>query len=133
MHFKWQFVAWKMHRAGIIQLVGQRTDQDPLGAEVMVMNQKKDFGGSIDNIIYLPDEDYLFTLDWKSANANNFIRMVSDGQSLQYKIQSTAYASLANHDKTLSLPRAIDEVMIVSENKNGPVNNEECFVSSWPL
>jgi hypothetical protein len=45
-HFKWQFVMWKMHRAGIIKLIGNENSPWSLGAEVWVGSKSGDYGGT---------------------------------------------------------------------------------------
>lgn len=120
-HFKWQFVLWKMHRAGIIQLIGN--EDWCLGTEIFVLNNKGDYGGTIDQLVYIPQIDWLGTVDYKGMNSNAFMSSVSKGPSVKYITQSVGYAMIANEDESLVLPKSIDEVVIIGENKNGPLNN----------
>jgi hypothetical protein len=120
-HFKWQFCMWKMHRAGIIQLVD--VGSICLGAEIYVSNEKGDYGGTIDNIIYIPDIDFLITTDYKGMGGNPFARSVALGPTENYVVQSVGYAGLANEDLIDLLPKRIDAALILGENKNGMVRN----------
>lgn len=117
MHFKWQFVMWKMHRAGIIELIG---------SEIYVENDKTDYGGTIDSIVYIPKKDFLCTVDWKSMNGNSFMNSIDKGPGMRYALQSVGYGDLANNvSKQLELPKKIETVLIIGENKNGPVVNRQ--------
>lgn len=116
-HFKWQFLIWKMHRAGVIQLID--CNSICLGTEVYVQNLRGDFGGTIDNVVYIPSADLVSTLDWKGMNGNSFIRSVDKGPGLAYTVQSVGYAGLANFSLASLLPKPIESVFIIGENKNG--------------
>lgn len=120
-HFKWQFTMWKMHRAGIIQLVD--VGSIALGSEIYVENERGDYGGTLDNLIYIPEIDFLSTVDWKGMNGNGFAGAVARGPGLNYVIQSVGYAGLANHDLVGLLPKKIENVLIIGENKNGAIRN----------
>lgn len=117
-HFKWQFVIWKMHRAGIIQLID--TGSICLGTEIYVQNEKGDFGGTIDQLVYVPESGIAGTIDYKGMNGNSFANAIYKGPGIQYMLQSVGYAKLAN--SVLDLPHKIEAVFILGENKNGPVN-----------
>lgn len=134
-HFKWQFVMWKMHRAGIIQLVD--VGSVCLGAEIFVGNEKGDYGGTLDNLIYIPDINLVTTVDWKGMNGNSFIRSVDKGPSLGYAQQSVGYAGLANDSLRDILPKKIESVLIIGENKNGAVRtrivNSPLGLFEWKL
>lgn len=117
-HFKWQFAVWKMHRAGIVQLID--VGSTCLGTEVYVENEKGDFGGTLDQLVYMPDENIIVTNDYKGMNGNSFNQSVNRGPGNRYIWQSVGYAKLAN--SYLDLPQKIDSVLIIGENKNGPVN-----------
>lgn len=116
-HFKWQFLMWKMHRAGKIVLID--AGSICLGAEVPVMNERGDFGGTIDNLIYIPEIEFVCTVDWKGMNSSGFNRALYQGPSLQYIVQSVGYSKLAN--ASLDLPKKIENVLIIGEHKNGPM------------
>lgn len=116
-HFKWQFVIWKMHRAGIIELID--CDSIALGTEVYVQNGRGDFGGTIDNVVYVPSLDLVATFDWKGMNGNSFLKSVDKGPGQHYIIQSVGYAGLANYSLRKHLPKRIESVFIFGENKNG--------------
>jgi hypothetical protein len=118
-HFKWQFAVWKMHRAGVIQLVDVGTEC--IGTEIYVENEKRDFGGTLDQLVYLPEENIIVTNDYKGMNGNSFANSINRGPGDRYIWQSVGYAKLAN--SYLDLPQKIDSVLIIGENKNGPVNN----------
>lgn len=120
-HFKWQFALWKMHRKEIIQLID--VDSICLGAEIYVASEKGDFGGTLDNLIYIPLADVVCTVDYKGMNGNSFINSIYKGPGFRYVWQSVGYAKLAN--SALDLPRKIDQVIIIGENKNGPVNTRK--------
>lgn len=121
LHYKWQFVLWKMHRAGVVELTGQRNKEDPLGAEIFVSNNAGDHGGSIDNCVYVGNE--LVTVDWKSANAFSFGTSVTrNTPGIRYITQSCDYALLANEDESLRIPK-IKKVLIIFERKDGPINS----------
>lgn len=119
-HFKWQFVLWKMHRAGIVKLIDAGTTC--LGTEIFVSNEKGDFGGTIDTLVYLPKSDLVCTLDYKGMNGNSFLGAVGKGQpSMTYILQSVGYGGLANSFLANRLPKKIESVFIIGENKNGAV------------
>lgn len=118
-HFKWQFAIWKMHRAGIIDLIN--CDSLCLGTEVYVHNKKGDFGGTIDNVIYIPLIDMVVTVDWKGMNGNSFLNSVNKGPSMTYILQSIGYAALANYTLRDLLPKRIEAALVIGENKNGPI------------
>lgn len=120
-HFKWQFLMWKMHRAGIIQLVD--VGSICLGTEIYVENDRGDYGGTLDNLIFIPDIDFLCTVDWKGMNGNGFMRSIDRGPTLGYAQQSVGYAGLANAALSDRLPRKIEAILIIGENKNGAVRN----------
>lgn len=134
-HFKWQFVMWKMHRAGIIQLVD--VGSICLGAEIFVGNEKGDYGGTLDNLIYIPKVDIVCTIDWKGMNGNGFMRSVNMGPSLGYTQQSVGYAGLANESLRDRLPKKITSVLIIGENKNGAMRtrlvNSPLGLFEWRL
>jgi hypothetical protein len=134
-HFKWQFLIWKMHRAGVIELID--CDSLCLGTEVYVENAKGDFGGTIDNIVYIPSVDLVATLDWKGMNGNSFLKSVDKGPGLSYIAQSVGYAGLANYSLRKVLPKKIESVFILGENKNGAVRtrivNSPVALYEWQL
>lgn len=125
MHFKWQFAVWKMHRKGILELIKVPEIASPArGAEIFVSNQTGDYGGTIDNLIWLPWEEEVVAVDWKSMNGNSFMYAIEKGPSVKYINQLVGYAMLANENwKELGLPKRIKRVLIIGENKNGPVMN----------
>lgn len=139
-HFKWQYCLWKMHRAGIIQLldVGSMC----IGTEVYVHNERGDFGGTIDNVVYVPSKNFLCTIDWKGMNGNSFNKYVAFGPPLLYAMQSVGYAGLANSSLKMYDPASYDpnhppeaqesakrikinDILIIGENKNGPIFNRK--------
>lgn len=139
-HFKWQFIMWKMHKAGIIELID--TGSICLGTEVPVSNESGDFGGTLDNLIYIPPADVVCTIDWKGMNGAGFNRAIGNGPSLQYIVQSVGYARLANASLKFYRPGSYDpnyppetqatsermriaDILIIGENKNGPVHNRK--------
>lgn len=134
-HFKWQFLMWKMHRAGIIQLVD--VGSVCIGTEIYVHNERGDYGGTLDNLIYIPKADIVCTVDWKGMNGNSFIRSVDKGPSLGYAQQSIGYAGLANKALADILPRKIKSVLIIGENKNGAIRtrlaNSPLGLFEWKL
>lgn len=134
-HFKWQFLMWKMHRAGIIQLVD--VGSICLGTEIYVENERGDYGGTLDNLIYIPDVDFMCTVDWKGMNGNSFMGSVGKGPGLKYAQQSVGYAGLANFSLRDRLPKKIESVLIIGENKNGPVKtrmtNSPIALHEWKL
>lgn len=124
MHFKWQFAMWKMHRAGIIQLIKVPYSASPaLGCEVFVSNENGDYGGTIDVLAYLPWIEEVVAIDFKSMNGNAFFRAIDKGPAINYVVQLTGYGSLANASSIIELPSRIERVIIIGENKNGPVMN----------
>jgi len=126
MHFKWQYVLWKMHRRGMLKLVDVPEKASPApGSEVFVCNSKEDYGGTIDNVVFLPWIQETVAVDWKSMNGNSFMAAISKGPPLRYINQLVGYAMLANElSEWLGLPSKIKRVIIVGENKNGPVMNK---------
>jgi hypothetical protein len=136
-HFKWQFLIWKMHREGIFDLVD--VGSVCIGTEIPVRNSRGDFRGTIDNLIYVPDFDIVTILDWKGMNGNSFNGSLANGPSKGYKTQSVGYARLANESLKIYDPASFDpnyppetqksarrlkieDIFIIGENKNGPVN-----------
>lgn len=119
-HFKWQFALWKMHRAGIITLLD--VGSDCIGTEIYVCNEKGDYGGTIDNILLVPELDLYCAVDWKGMNGNSFARSITYGPGKGYVTQGVGYVQLAN-SSLARLPKRITNLLIIGENKNGPVNN----------
>lgn len=122
-HFKWQFAVWQMHREGIVQLVD--VGSIALGSEVFVVNEKGDYGGTIDQIIYVPDINYVCIADYKGMNGNLFAKALAEGPTKTYRMQAVGYAGLANNALKDRLPKLIEEVIILGENKNGAINTRK--------
>lgn len=120
-HFKWQFVIWKMHRAGLVELIDVGTAC--LGTEIFVLNNRGDYGGTIDQLIYVPKYDFVCTLDYKGMNSNSFIKSIYSGPGQRYISQSVGYGGLANFALKDKLPKKIEKVFIFGENKNGAIYN----------
>jgi len=121
-HLKWMLVVLRMHQAGIVELLP--SNSVPLGAEVSVLNNKGDYGGTIDNLLYLPDEKLVCAVDWKGMNAPSYLRSRANGMpGISYITQIIGYALLANEDKSINLPSKVTDVLIIGENKNGPMQN----------
>jgi len=117
-HFKWQFIVWKMHRAGIVQLVD--VGSICIGTEIYVHNNRGDYGGTIDNLIYIPGPDVIVTVDWKGMNSNNFYKAIAANYPQhKYAVQVAGYAGLAN--ASLDLSQKIEHAVVIYENKNGAV------------
>jgi len=122
-HFKWQFVLWKMHRAGIIQLLCP--EHKPIGTEIFVLNESGNYGGTLDQIYWLPEEKMVVINDYKGMNGNNFASYTAKGISLRYTSQAVGYAILGNSVLSTILPKKIEKVIILGENKNGAVFNRK--------
>lgn len=129
IHFKWQFVMWKAHRAGLLELV---TIKDPTGltlalpdgsykvgtrpaVEVRVVDG--DVGGTIDVITRVPAKQHPLVVDFKGINQIEWQRTAKKGASDAYRRQIVGYSDLAN----TQLGLGIREALLVSENKSGPM------------
>lgn len=125
-HYKWQFVLWKMHREGIILLLGEPKGW-PAGSEIRVSNKEGDCQGSIDNLVYIPDRDVIVTVDYKGMASHSFTQYSNTEPPYQYMVQSVLYGLLANEDKEVSarLPQPVEYSIIIGENKSGAVSNRK--------
>jgi PD-(D/E)XK nuclease superfamily len=113
LHMKWQYALYKLNQRisdEIFKLVG---------VEYRVASKHKDHAGTIDAIVAVHDKYYI--VDIKGVNVRTFNDAVNGNASLQYKIQISDYAMLANVDRTLKLPK-IEAGILLYENKGGPSN-----------
>lgn len=122
-HLKWQFTLWKMHRAGIIQLIDRPAPYPP-GTEIFTLSNRGDSGGTTDNLLYIPSIDWLGVVDWKGMNSTSFVSYVGAGHPpISYIAQSVDYALHLNEDQNIVLPRKIQNVLVIGENKNGAIRS----------
>jgi hypothetical protein len=111
IHLKWNFVMWKMHREGIIEL---------LDYERAVASKRGDHGGTIDTVIGVPYPNGVknVVIDWKGINVRDFGRCSRGDVPLGYSLQLVDYLWLARVDK--NFPWKIESGLLMAENKGGP-------------
>ena len=126
-HFKWQFVMWKLHRAGLIQLASIPAENEELdfygdgtrpAVEVRVHSPAGDFAGTIDVIPVIDDEPYV--LDFKGVNLIDFQKFTRSGARMEYRVQIVGYAMIVNG--THLLPYVVKNCLLVEECKAGPIS-----------
>jgi hypothetical protein len=108
-HFKWQFALWKLHRAGVIHLIG---------CEIFVQSKRGDWGGTLDALFLYQGEPYI--VDFKGMNTRNFMSFISYGTQLGYRVQITGYGVLVSASREFSMK--IENCLLVAESKNGPLD-----------
>ncbi len=115
-HYKWQFLLWKLHRAGLIRL---------LGVEVRVYHPSGDFAGTIDAIVEIDGE--IFIIDFKGMNVNDFRQFEKYGLTAKHGIQIVGYAMILNSTGSFTCTVmgethsvVIKRCILVGENKGGP-------------
>lgn len=112
LHYKWQFVCWKLHRTlpdKIFKL---------LAVELPVISKHGDHGGTSDVIAEIYKEPFI--IDYKGLNVRDFGNITRGGAS-GYEIQLSDYMILNNVSKN-GIPR-IKRALLMTENKGGPDNN----------
>lgn len=151
VHLQWQFAMWRAHTLGLVTLVAvpiareteiiykleQRGEIDANDAagwidaldfygdgtrpavEVRVIGAQPDFGGTIDVLAMIPGHEHAKVVDFKGINMIEFARQVKRGAKKAYRVQGVGYGGIVNESE---LPVEVDEFLLVSENKAGPVN-----------
>lgn len=90
------------------------------GVEVRVVDG--DFGGTIDVLAHMttPETSYnTHVIDFKGINLIDYQRTIKKGAKPEYRKQIVGYAKVAN--KTLALNPPVENCLLVSECKAGPV------------
>lgn len=100
-HYKWQFCLWKLHRAGVIELVA---------VELRVHSSAGDFAGTLDALVKI--DGRLYIVDFKGMNVRDFQRFAQSGTFVKHRIQITGYGSLAK----------VEDALLIAENKAGPTD-----------
>lgn len=118
-HYKWQFATWKAHRAGLLKL---------LGCEIRIFHPDGEFAGTVDVALKVPQfPDEIFIADYKGMNAHAFQSHEKYGTKAGYIVQIVGYAEIVNKACAFEsfmgsyLGVKVDRVLLVGENKNGPV------------
>lgn len=91
------------------------------GVEVRVVDE--DYGGTIDVLAHFPTPETSFNthvIDFKGVNQIEFQRTVKKGAKTEYRRQIVGYAGIAN--KVLALDPPVENCLLVSENKPGPMS-----------
>ena len=109
-HFKWQFALWKLHRKGVIELIG---------CEIYVKSKRDDYGGTLDALLRYKGE--LYIVDFKGMNAYSFMNFLSNGAPPGYGLQITGYGILVSAGREYT--GAVENCLLIGENKNGPLND----------
>lgn len=118
-HYKWQFVTWKAHKMGLLEL---------LGCEIRVFHPNGDFSGTIDAIVRIPQfGQELFPIDYKGMHVKAFQAFESYGTPDDYKLQIGGYGEIVNKSQTIESFMGtwlgfepITRCLLVGENKGGP-------------
>lgn len=135
-HLKWQFALWKLHRAGVIELVDDGID--PPGVEVLVKSKRKDFDGHVDGLFRIIKADEYHIADFKGINPRFFMQFQEGERPFDhYHEQLGGYGMMVNAGK--QFPFIISRCLLVLENKAGPtergsplaLHEEVVLVDAW--
>jgi hypothetical protein len=104
-----------------------------IDTEVMVTSKRKDHGGTIDVVAYLPRLEEFVIIDMKGLNVRSFKHIDEGNPPHDYRIQVADYGMLWNSQRTLTEDMmAVLEILgvkkfptvkrgfILAENKGGP-------------
>jgi hypothetical protein len=114
-HYKWQFLLWKLHRAGKLIL---------LGCEVRVYHPNGDFAGTIDALVEIDGK--LYVVDFKGMNVSDFQKLERYGTQVKHRVQIVGYGLILELSQTAEgfmgtfLGLKIEGCLLVGENKGGP-------------
>jgi hypothetical protein len=117
-HYKWQFVLWKAHRAGLLTL---------LGVEVRIHHPSGDFAGTLDGLVMFNDGKHTIP-DFKGMHVRAFQEFEMYGAPINYKVQLVGYGEILNQNGGFyegfmgygGGGIQIDDVVLIGENKGGP-------------
>lgn len=118
LHIKWQFVLYKMMKAGVNGLKPLELDDvEPRWCEVPILSKRQDHGGTLDVALEI-FEVPMFS-DFKGLNVRTFGEITRGAVPPNYEIQVADYMHLYN-----LLPKRptekITQSLLIVENKGGP-------------
>jgi hypothetical protein len=113
LHFKWQFVLYKMAQTA--------ADFELVAVERRVASKRRDHAGTVDAVAIIEDEPYI--VDFKGINVRDFQNVVNGRIPHHYRLQLSDYMVLANSDENFKKATDIDRIekaILIAENKGGP-------------
>ena len=115
LHFKWQYVLFKMTQAF------DREDYELVVIERRIMSKRGDHGGTVDAVVIIEGEPYI--VDFKGVNVRDFQNIVRGNIPGHYRLQLCDYMILANSSEEFKMDtgiRRIEKAILIAENKGGP-------------
>lgn len=110
MHLKWQFVLWKLHRQGKIEIVA---------IESYVENKGGDFSGHPDAIILIDGVPYV--IDFKGYQPRVYHLIMNGHIPTEEGIQLTGYMMMISASKKYNFK--VNKGLLVVESKVGPAES----------